>query len=653
MVRSFGRVLVCVLASLGIIVASAVRAQDPRGAPAAVPLEAKDVEVFFDGLIPYALDQAGMVGAAVSVVKDGQILFSKGYGYADLAAGRRVDADKTLFRHGSVSKLFTWTAVMQLVEQGKLNLDEDVNRYLDFRIPSTFERPITLRNLLTHTAGFEDISRGIYAGSAADLLPLAEGIRQMPVPARIFAPGTRTAYSNYGATLAGYIVERVSGEPFERYVEQHIFAPLDMRNSTFRQPVPPSMRSDLADGYRSLSSLQSEHFTFVEAIPAGALSATVTDMAHFVIAHIELGRFDEQRILQSQTAELMHAPQFRPAPDRNAACFGFFEANRNGWRIIGHIGDVGTFHAGLFFVPASGYGIVLALNSSGERERKLGSDVVRTAIFERFFDRYLPSRLTKEPTVASARDDSERVAGYYGATRRNDSSWRFMTVLEDADEVSALPDGTIEVSSRLLPSGVPKRWREVGPLVYREVGGQAHLSFVSNSDGTIAYWISDDYPPVILFERLSGLRGLGLLQPLVYTAFAVCLVASLAWGHMLIRRRRFAPKTIAADAHRWWIASRIAYSTQCLVLVGWLCAIVSGLTSVRVGGSTLPLTLLRTVSILAVVAAVPATVNAIATFSRHATGARRRTIEAVLAASATFLAWFALTYGMVSFSTSM
>src|SRR4051794_16006498 len=169
MMIRFVVVLMCVLGLTKI-----ARAEGSGGLPTGASLEAKDAEVFFDGLIPYALDQAGMVGAAVSVVKDGRILFAKGYGYADLAGGRPVDADKTLFRQGSVSKLFTWTAVMQLVEQGKLDLDADVNRYLDFVIPRKFGLPVTLRNLLTHTAGFEDISRGIYAGRAAELRPLAQ-----------------------------------------------------------------------------------------------------------------------------------------------------------------------------------------------------------------------------------------------------------------------------------------------------------------------------------------------------------------------------------------------------------------------------------------------------------------------------------------------
>jgi len=283
----------------------------------------------------------------------------------------------------------------------------------------------------------------------------------------------------------------------------------------------------------------------------------------------------------------------------------------------------------------------------------LGSDVVRNAIFERFFDRYLASRLTSEPTVASARADSERVAGYYGTTRRNDSSWRFMAAFDDADEVRALPDGTLEVSSRLLPSGVPKRWREVGSLVYREVGGPAHLSFVPNPDGSIAYFISDDYPPVILFERLGGLRGLGLLQPLLYTAFGLCLVASLAWCLTMIRRRRLAPNEIAAGVRRWWIISRIAYSIQCLMLVGWFIFLVSGLAALSRGGSLMPLMLLRGLSILAVAGALPAVANVIAILLSPAASVKTRAIEAAFAGAASFLAWFALTYAMVSFSASM
>src|SRR5215468_8267612 len=210
---------------------AAATAATPSAAPAAVALTATDVESWLDGYLPYALKTGDIAGAVVVVVKDGEILTERGYGYSDVAARKPVDPKLTLFRPGSVSKLFTWTAVMQLVEQGKINLDADVNQYLDFKIPPRDGQPITMRNLMQHTAGFEEQAKGTITESSS---PSYEVLLKAWVPARVFAPGTTPAYSNYGASLAGYIVQRVSGEPFDAYIEKHIFAPLEMKYSSFR-----------------------------------------------------------------------------------------------------------------------------------------------------------------------------------------------------------------------------------------------------------------------------------------------------------------------------------------------------------------------------------------------------------------------------------
>lgn len=507
------------------------------GAPLSTPAPA-DLEAFFDGLVPYALKQAGIPGGAVSIVKDGHIVFAKGYGYADLTARTPIMADTTLFRQGSLSKLFTATAVMQLVERGKLDLDANVNTYLDFQIPDTFEQPITLRHLLTHTAGFEEMTaRYIYVSSADRLAPLGQHLGAH-VPKRIFGPGERIAYSNYGFALAGYVVERASGEAFASYVRKHIFEPLGMSRSTFEQPLPGDMENLLAKSYAALSKPAALPFSYVQISPAGAMTATVTDMSRFAIAHLQLGQLGDSRILRAETATLMHARQQQSAPGRSGFAFGFWEAHRNGWRLIGHSGDVGSFRTSLYLVPEAGYGIVTQLNGTGEAGRRLGSDVVRGEILEAFLDRYLPGEVAQEPTASTSVADAARVAGRYQSTRRNESTRSLMAAVQADDEVSALPDGTIQVSSRSTASGALKVWREVGPLVYREVGGEAHLSFVTDPDGRIAYWISDDYPPAMVFERLHGLRGLGLLQPQWLIAFSAGGFLVLVWSAVYIIRRQ-------------------------------------------------------------------------------------------------------------------
>src|SRR2546421_1624590 len=230
-----------------------------------------DLEAFLDALIPAQLQNRDIAGAVVSVVKDGRVLLAKGYGYADFAAKKSVVADKTLFRPGSISKTFTAIAVMQLVEQGKLDLDRDVNDYLDFAIPKTYPEPVTLRRILTHTAGFEETLKNLFVPSASDVRPLRDYlIAAMPV--RIFPPGKVPSYSNYAVTMAGYIVERVSGEPFEKYITAHILDPLRMEHSTFAQPLPEALEVNMSPGY--LAAAQgARKFEFVTLSPAGALSA--------------------------------------------------------------------------------------------------------------------------------------------------------------------------------------------------------------------------------------------------------------------------------------------------------------------------------------------------------------------------------------------
>ena len=204
-------------------------------------LDAAELETFFDGLMTAQLAAAHIPGATVAVVAEGEVLLAKGYGYADWEQRTPVRGDQTLFRPGSISKLFTWTAVMQLVEAGEIELDADVNTYLDFELPATYPEPITLYDLMAHTPGFEDQGTGLFLRDPADLPPLETYLKEN-VPARVYPPGEIGAYSNYGSAVAGYIVERVSGEPFEDYIARHILEPLGMTRSTFRSPRRPIWR---------------------------------------------------------------------------------------------------------------------------------------------------------------------------------------------------------------------------------------------------------------------------------------------------------------------------------------------------------------------------------------------------------------------------
>ena len=303
-------------------------------------LTAGDADAWLDGYMPFALHSSDIAGAVVVVVKDGRVLTARGYGYADVAKRRPVDPYRTLFRPGSVSKLVTWTAVMQQVEAGKLDLDRDVNAYLDFRIPPRNGKPVTLRQVMTHTSGLEEAAKDIITYDPKRLVGFEPYLKRW-VPRRIFDAGTTPAYSNWATTLAGYIVQRVSGLRFDDYVEQRIFAPLGMRFSTFRQPLPARFVPFVATGYPRASE-PAKGFELVGPAPAGSLSASGVDMGRFMIAHLANGR----GILQPATARTMHqSPLGRVdpmslIPPLNRMELGFFETNINGREVIAHLCDL-------------------------------------------------------------------------------------------------------------------------------------------------------------------------------------------------------------------------------------------------------------------------------------------------------------------------
>lgn len=290
----------------------------------------------------------------------------------------------------------------------------------------------------------------------------------------------------------------------------------------------------------------------------------------------------------------------------------------------------------------SAYGRAGSITSVATLGRKLGSDTVRNAVAFGFFDRFVPGRIADEPTVSPKSFDATRVAGLYRSTRRNESGPQLMRLFEGDDQVEAADDGTITVSSRLAPDGAPKRWRQVGPLTYREVGGQAHLSFVAGKDGRILYWVSDDYPPAMVFERVEGIFATGLVQPLFWLAFLGCaafaVTALISWWRRRRRRER---------SERSWIGSRAGHGWIALVLIGWVAAAVLG----GLGDDLTIMNILRVASVIAVLAAMLPALHAGLTIKRS-NGKLRWAIEIVGALLALYAAWFMVSQNLASFNNS-
>src|SRR5882757_7948632 len=388
------------------------------GAQEPVAMTAEDVDAWLDGYLPYALHTGDIAGAVVAVVKDGKVLTERGYGYSDVAKQTPVDPKKTLFRPGSVSKLFTWTAVMQLVGQGKIDLDADINQYLDFKIPARDGKPVTMRNIMQHTAGFEEQAKGILTDDPKS--PGFETLLKAWIPNRVFAPGTTPSYSNYGASLAGYVVQRLSGESFDSYIEKHIFAPLDMQLSSFRQPLPANLVPLMSKGYPRASQ-DPKPYEIIGPAPAGSLAAPADDMAHFMIAHLQAGEYQGRKILSAATAQQMHDSPLTVLPPLNRMELGFFETNINGHEVIGHLGDTDNFHTSLHLFLQDGVGFYVSFNSLG-MDGAAGK--LRNALFTEFADRYFPGKLPETRVDArTAAAHAALLAGNWANSRSSQSSF--------------------------------------------------------------------------------------------------------------------------------------------------------------------------------------------------------------------------------------
>jgi CubicO group peptidase (beta-lactamase class C family) len=492
-------------------------------------LTPQDISAFLDGIMPQQLATDDIAGAVISIVKDGKVIFAKGYGYSDMEKRTPVSPDNTLFRPGSISKLFTWTAVMQLVEQGKLDLDRDVNDYLDFKIPATYSKPITLRNIMTHTPGFEETIQELFVKDAKDLTPLGDYVKKH-LPTRIYPPGTTPAYSNYATTMAGYIVQRVSGQDYYDYIEEHILKPLNMEHSTFRQPLPDPLKELVSKGY-DVASEPAKGFEFVEAAPAGSSSVSAMDMTHFMMAHLQDGKYERAQILKPETAQLMHSRQFANLPEMNAMCLGFYEETRNGHRIIGHAGDTEAFHSDLHLMPDSQLGFFISYNSAGKGEGR-----AREAVWHAFLDRYFPYEIPKADSVATSASDIQSISGHYIVSRRADTT--IMKVLNVAGEakISGNEDGTLSVSDLKGPNGVPKKFREIAPLLFREVNGQDKVGFKRDESGNFVEVI--DFP-FMVFQKASVNQNSALQIPLIITALALAVLTIILWPVMAMVRRHY------------------------------------------------------------------------------------------------------------------
>jgi len=496
--------------------------------PATGPTDRAELEAFLDGIVEAQLEAYNIAGAVVAVVKDGALFFAKGYGYADLKLRKRVQADITLFRIASISKLFIWTAVMQLVEQGKLDLNSDINTYLThFKIPDTYDEPVTLTHLMTHTAGFEDYVTGLFTKDTDRILPV-EDILAHELPVRVRPPGDVISYSNHGTAIAAHIVETVSAKTWDDYVEENILRPLGMNRTTFRQPVPEILSANVSKGYTySGGEFQEEAFVYVPLAPVASASTTATDMANFMIAHLNRGRFDNSRILDAEIARQMHRALFRQAPEVNPIAHGFFDISRNGQRVIGHGGNIFYFHSQLALLPEQKVGLFVSYNTQGGRK-------AAKETYELFMNRYYPPEDVQVLTPSeNSRNRLRRFTGRYFSTRRAHERLTKLGALLGTVNVKISEDGALKTMG-------PKttRWIEMKPLTFREEYGHRTLVFRKDEKGRGTHMFMGDLPYMAL-ERI-GIKDSPILHVvLAIAAILLFFTTTVSWPFAALIRWRY------------------------------------------------------------------------------------------------------------------
>ncbi len=430
-------------------------------------IEADGLTRLLEPVFHAGMKKENIPGAAFVLFKGGEVVMAKGYGVADIDSGRRVEPEKTIFPIASITKIFTATAVMQLVDNGRIDLHTDVNRYLtSLQVPETYPEPITTAHLLTHTSGLDELP-GRRVNSAADVVPLHEFLRDRLI--RVHPPGEMTSYSSYGMTLAGLLVMDVSGEPFERYLAAHIWRPLGMDHTWIT--VPPEQTPNLATAYEIDGAKPvALPYEIYQTPQVASIVSTAADMAKFMIAHLQNGRLKDVRILRETATTTMQRQHATMHPRVPGWGYGWQLADTNGRRIIAHGGDIGGFSTLMVLLPDEGVGFFVAHHIEGTN--------LRYSVERAVLDRYFPDRRSREIPKArkNKAEQLQRFAGKYRANIFCHSCPGGGPNVQDF-EVKANKDGTI--------TAWDQKWFPIEPLYFASADGRQHIGFKEDAQKKI------------------------------------------------------------------------------------------------------------------------------------------------------------------------
>ncbi|MCC5884824.1 MAG: beta-lactamase family protein [Gammaproteobacteria bacterium] len=506
---------------------------------------------YVDGLIAAMRREHSLAAVSVSVVKDNELLMARGYGMADLTERRPVHAEETLFRIGSVSKTFTWTAVMMLAERGQLDLDTDINQYLtQLQIRDAFGTPVTLRHLMSHRAGFEDTLQ-LFAVRDDDPRSLAE-LLAAHQPKRVFAPGTRTSYSNWGAALAAHIVEEAAGVSYGEFLRDEILLPLGMRYTTWTPPggMDADMRQRLATGYkRDQGALGLQGYLQLGAYwPAGGMAATAADMARWMRFHLNGGTLDDVRLLEAASHAELWTRAFDDRPGGADLAHGFIDRPYRGLRTLGHAGGTAAFLTNMVLVPELGLGVYVSQNGAWNMSVMSLPDMVVDHLQGHI---YVPMLGSGEDQAVG---DVAELAGAYLSNRRVFST--FSALLGGLNLSILTPVGDDGFSIALL--GLPKLYQRVlGETDLYEAADGDRVAIIRDANGK-AVALADGMG-VHTYERLNLRTHPGTLAALLGLSLLLAITRLLgSW-------RRFGKGQNRGFAS--WVAGTVGTLSAVVVFV--------------------------------------------------------------------------------------
>ncbi len=575
--NTFVMLAVFLLSVFALSIEAQAGTSKPQAQITAAQVNKKNIEAFSDEFFSEYMNKNHIPGAAVSVVQNGKVIFKKGYGYSNIEKKTPVDPDKTVFYICSTGKTFTGTAVMQLYERNKLNLKDNVEKYIkSFKLKNSFSKPVTFDNLLTHTSGL-DAGSDIGGGSRTRDSALSyEEFMKLKNTRVLKEPDLNTRYSNFGFNLLGFLVQKISGMPYEEYLKKNILEPLDMKNSSIGD-LPDSAATPYAYVGKKYKALDTKIYS--PAAGDGCVNATASDMCNFMIAHLQNGEYQGKRILKEETAKFMHEQHYTSNPKMPGMAYAFIEDYRNGQKAIKHEGGyAGGFTTTMYMIPDQKLGFFMAINCENILPFKFEAE---------FMDRFFPQKAPKFPKAPAG--FKSRAGEYTGTYRSYDdiavSTVGKMICLLPSDgelKITDNGDGTLEMKGITLDKKMSAdfaefstRLVEVGPMLFQREDDGSYISFNRNEKGKVEYL--SDGEPFKTFEKLKWYETSGFNLLLLGVCLIVFLASLLIWViGWVIRKFKGKPNNYSKPAK----AARLVGGLVCFINVASLCGFCIMLMSV-------------------------------------------------------------------------